>query len=110
MAPKETPLRRWLHARGISIEKFARMIDLSFNTIGLVSRGARPPSDNVKVKIYWTTLNYERDNGEKKPKGIEPAAWFDLSAPPAPPEPVPMPGKRRAAPVATAKKGTRKGR
>lgn len=76
MSDEETPVRRWLDHHGMSVEDLARRCDVSLGTMGLIARGKRRPTDELKVRIWHRTHAYEKEKGGKRPVGIHPAAWF----------------------------------
>lgn len=72
-----TALWHWMHDHEVTIEALAEQLDITPNHLGLIRRGKQPPTKAMIEKIAEVTKKLEASKGAKRPRGVEPASWFD---------------------------------
>lgn len=62
--------------RRITLDELAKLVGCTPQHLSDIRRGVRNPSDKLKLSIENATLELERADGVRRPKGVRAVDWF----------------------------------
>ena len=71
-----TVLHRWMDRFRMTLGELSKATGFKASSLGQIARGARRPSDDMKIAIEAATQRWEAERGVAEPQGVRILDWY----------------------------------